>query len=87
MTKHRGTTIGLAGAAIALWAAGMVIYSRSDRDQAAPALIMVDAFSDDLATLGLDLMVAEAEWARHAPNPLLLLGSGAIVSQRATFRT
>jgi FdhE protein len=44
--------------------------------------IMVDAFADDLATLGLDLMVAEAGWARHAPNPLLLVGSGAMVSQR-----
>jgi FdhE protein len=32
----------------------------------------VDPFADDLATLGLDLLVAEAGWARHAPNPLLL---------------
>jgi len=31
----------------------------------------VDAFADDLATLGLDLLVAEGGWARHAPNPLL----------------
>jgi len=31
-----------------------------------------DAFADDLATLGLDLLVAEAGWFRHAPNPLLL---------------
>lgn len=36
----------------------------------------VDPFADDLATLGLDLLVAEAGWARHAPNPLLLTGSG-----------
>ena len=36
----------------------------------------VDPFADDLATLGLDLLVAEAGWARHAPNPLLLIGSG-----------
>jgi FdhE protein len=35
----------------------------------------LDAFADDLATLGLDLLVAEAGWARHAPNPLLLIGS------------
>jgi FdhE protein len=35
----------------------------------------VDPFADDLATLGLDLLVAEAGWARHAPNPLLLIGS------------
>ena len=34
----------------------------------------LDPFADDLATLGLDLMVAEAGWARHAPNPLLLTG-------------
>jgi FdhE protein len=33
----------------------------------------VDPFADDLATLGLDLLVAEAGWARHAPNPLLLM--------------
>jgi FdhE protein len=36
----------------------------------------VDPFADDLATLGLDLLVGEAGWARHAPNPLLLIGSG-----------
>ena len=34
----------------------------------------VDPFADDLATLGLDLLVAEAGWLRHAPNPLLLIG-------------
>jgi FdhE protein len=34
----------------------------------------LDPFADDLATLALDLMVAEAGWARHAPNPLLLVG-------------
>jgi len=34
----------------------------------------VDPFADDLATLALDLMVGEAGWARHAPNPLLLIG-------------
>ncbi len=34
----------------------------------------VDPFADDLATLGLDLLVAEAGWSRHAPNPLLLAG-------------
>jgi FdhE protein len=32
----------------------------------------VDPIADDLATLGLDLMVGEAGWSRHAPNPLLL---------------
>ncbi|MBS0224215.1 MAG: formate dehydrogenase accessory protein FdhE [Proteobacteria bacterium] len=34
----------------------------------------VDPFADDLATLGLDLLVVEAGWLRHAPNPLLLAG-------------
>jgi len=34
----------------------------------------VDPFADDLATLGLDVLVAEAGWPRHAPNPLLLVG-------------
>lgn len=33
----------------------------------------IDPFADDLATLGLDMMVAEAGWSRHAPNPLLLV--------------
>jgi FdhE protein len=34
----------------------------------------VDPFADDLATLTLDVLVAEAGWSRHAPNPLLLIG-------------
>jgi FdhE protein len=34
----------------------------------------LDPVADDLASLGLDLLVAEAGWARHAPNPLLLTG-------------
>jgi FdhE protein len=34
----------------------------------------VDAYADDLATLGLDMMVGEAGWSRHAPHPLLLAG-------------
>lgn len=34
----------------------------------------LDPFADDLATLGLDMLVAEAGWLRHAPNPLLLIG-------------
>jgi FdhE protein len=33
-----------------------------------------DPFADDLASLGLDVLVAEAGWPRHAPNPLLLVG-------------
>ena len=34
----------------------------------------VNPFADDLATLGLDILVGEAGWARHAPNPFLLAG-------------
>jgi FdhE protein len=34
----------------------------------------VDAYADDLATLGLDMMIGEAGWSRHAPHPLLLVG-------------
>jgi FdhE protein len=33
-----------------------------------------DPYADDLASLALDVMVSEAGWARHAPNPLLLVG-------------
>jgi FdhE protein len=33
-----------------------------------------DPFADDLASLGLDILVAEAGWSRHAPNPLVLVG-------------
>ena len=36
--------------------------------------MQIDPFADDLATLGFDVLVAEAGWARHAPNPLLLVG-------------
>jgi FdhE protein len=36
--------------------------------------MQADPYADDLATLALDVMVAEAGWARHAPNPLLLVG-------------
>lgn len=32
-----------------------------------------DPHADDLESLALDMMVAEAGWARHAPNPLLLI--------------
>jgi FdhE protein len=34
----------------------------------------VDPYADDLATLALDVLVGEAGWSRHAPNPLLLIG-------------
>ncbi len=33
----------------------------------------VNPFADDLATLALDVLVAEAGWARHAPNPMLMM--------------
>jgi FdhE protein len=33
----------------------------------------LDPYADDLASLGLDMLVAEAGFARHAPNPLLLM--------------
>jgi FdhE protein len=33
-----------------------------------------DPFADDLASLGLDVLISEAGWSRHAPNPLLLVG-------------
>jgi hypothetical protein len=42
-----------------------MLYQAQDAD--------VHPFADDLAKLGPDLLVAEAGWARHAPNPLLLL--------------
>jgi FdhE protein len=33
-----------------------------------------DAFADDLASLGLDLLVGVAGWRRAVPNPFLLSG-------------
>ena len=33
-----------------------------------------DPSADDLASIGLDVLLAGADWARHAPNPLLLVG-------------
>ncbi len=43
-----------------------MIYQKQD--------MKADPFADDLATLGLDVLLAEAGWSRHAPNPLLLIG-------------
>lgn len=43
-----------------------MLYQARDMD--------LDPYADDLATLGLDILVAEAGWSRHAPNPLLLVG-------------
>jgi FdhE protein len=36
-----------------------------------PKDMQLDPVADDLATLGLDLLVAQAGWSRHALNPLL----------------
>jgi FdhE protein len=41
--------------------------------------MQVDPYADDLASMGLDILVTEAGFARHAPNPLLLLGDGEVV--------
>lgn len=38
--------------------------------------MQADPYADDLASLGLDILVTEAGFARHAPNPLLLVGDG-----------
>lgn len=35
-----------------------------------------EVFADDLASLGLDLLVDEAGWRRATPNPFLLPGAG-----------
>ncbi|HET6194379.1 MAG TPA: formate dehydrogenase accessory protein FdhE [Acetobacteraceae bacterium] len=43
-----------------------MLYQASD--------MQVDPIADDLASLGLDLLVSEAGWSRHAPNPLVLSG-------------
>lgn len=42
--------------------------------------MQVDPYADDLASLGLDMLVTEAGYARHAPNPLLLVGDSETVS-------
>lgn len=42
-----------------------VIYQKQD--------MKADPYADDLASLGIDILVAEAGWSRHAPNPLLLV--------------
>jgi FdhE protein len=35
-----------------------------------------ESFADDLATLGLDVLVGEAGWARATPNPFLVPATG-----------
>ena len=36
--------------------------------------MQVEPMADDLASLGLDLLLADAGWSRHTPNPLILVG-------------
>jgi FdhE protein len=36
--------------------------------------MQVEPMADDLASLGLDMLLADAGWSRHAPNPLILVG-------------
>jgi FdhE protein len=36
----------------------------------------IDAFADDLETLGLNLLAADACLSCHAPNPLVSIGKG-----------
>jgi FdhE protein len=43
-----------------------MIYQKQD--------MKADPFADDLASLGLDVLVGEAGWSRNAPNPFLLVG-------------
>jgi FdhE protein len=43
--------------------------------------MQADPYADDLASLGLDLLVAEEGFARHAPNPLLLMGDSEAVAE------
>ena len=43
-----------------------MIYQAKDRN--------ADPYADDLASLGLDIMIGEAGWARHAANPMLMIG-------------
>ena len=37
--------------------------------------MQVEPMADDLASLGLDMLLADAGWSRHAPNPLILVGA------------
>jgi len=43
--------------------------------------MQADPYADDLASLGLDLLIAEEGFARHAPNPLLLVGDSEAVAE------
>jgi FdhE protein len=43
--------------------------------------MQADPYADDLASLGLDILVAEAGFARHAPNPFLLVGDSEAVTE------
>ena len=36
--------------------------------------MQAEPMADDLASLGLDMLLADAGWSRHAPNPLVIAG-------------
>jgi FdhE protein len=42
--------------------------------------MQTDPYADDLASLGLDILITEAGFSRHAPNPLLLVGDSEAVA-------
>ena len=48
------------------WTYAKLVYAAKD--------MRADPYADDLATFGLDILLAEGGWARHAPHPLLLVG-------------
>jgi FdhE protein len=50
------------------WTYTKIVYLEKD--------LHAEVFADDLATLGLDIMVDEAGWRRASPNPFLLPGGG-----------
>jgi FdhE protein len=38
--------------------------------------MQVEPVADDLGSFALDIMIGEAGWSRHVPNPLVIVGSG-----------
>jgi FdhE protein len=49
----------------ACWTYSKMVYQKHDMN--------ADPYADDLESLALDIAVSDAGWARHAPNPLLLV--------------
>jgi FdhE protein len=43
--------------------------------------MQADPYADDLASLGLDILITEAGFSRHAPNPLLLVGDSEAIAE------